>query len=76
MLDDYLGLLPIFLIFGVIPLVLLVSFFRARRAGNLNQGHVFIPVDTLPAYNTNGSPMVPGSGLDVTGSPYGSESRF
>lgn len=76
MLDDFLGLLPIFLVFGVPPLVILAAFFRALRAGNLNQDPAFIPVDTLPAYNTNGSPMIPGSSFDVTGSPYGSESRF
>lgn len=66
----------------IVPVVLGLPFaiiggviFRAHRAGTLkSSGHAH--VNTLPAYNTNGTPMIPGSSFDVTGSPYGGGSNF
>ena len=68
-----------FLFFAVVlgpPLIIGALIFRAFRAGPHDNAGEYEVVNTLPYYNTNGTPMIPGSSFDVTGSPYGSESRF
>ncbi len=74
MLDYLLEFLFIFLFFGVPPIAILVSFLRAPRAGASNDGPP-LDMSTLPAYNTDGTPMIPGSSFDAMGSSYGNPSH-
>ncbi len=70
--DESLNFLLFAVFFGTPFAIVGALVVRAHRAGKLNKASVFMPVDTLPAYNMDGTPMIPGSSFDVTGSPYGS----
>ncbi len=48
---------------------------RVRKAPGRGTGHDFddaLDLDVFPKVNTNGNMMIPGTGIDVTGRPFGS----
>ncbi len=74
--DESFNLLLFVVFFGAPFAIIGALVVRAYRAGKLSKGRRFMPVNSLPAYNMNGTPMIPGSSFDVTGSPYGGGSSF
>lgn len=76
MSDESLNLLLFAVFFGTPFAIIGALVVRAHRAGKLSKGRGFMAANTLPAYNMNGTPMIPGSSFDVTGSPYGGGSSF
>ena len=75
MSDELLNFLFFAVVFGP-PLIIAALIFRAFRANPHHDVGGYEVVNTLPYYNTNGTPMIPGSSFDVTGSPIGSKSHL